>query len=450
MFKSLLKWLRPLWTVIPLLFAILFAGGARADHEPLASVVARVSPAVVRIITVRPRTTEPASSQTVGANAAMTTGTNRSTGSGFIIDPSGYIGTNKHVVEGAVSVFVVTAAGVRYHAQVVGMPDKADMALLRIDAGHDLPFVQFGDSDTMRVGDKVFAIGSPFGFDNTVTSGIISALHRDIMESPFDDYLQTDTAINHGNSGGPLFNEDGHVVGMTSVIFSPDPGSSGVGFALPSNSLRFVFDRLMTTGAIHAGMLPIHTQQVTWMLEQAIGAPDLLGALVTSVQDDAGTMLHGKIRAGDVVRSFNGQPVLDPRDLARKAAMAPVGSDAVLEISRGGAMETERVTIREWPEATPIVLTGDGRRELGLDMVTRKAASGVSVVMVSSVDPAGTAADSGILKDDVIVQVQETPVADAEQARHIFGTNSSLKHHFAAVLVNRDGKFFWIPLAIPD
>jgi serine protease Do len=450
MMRMLLKWLHPVWTIMPLLFTSPFAGAARADHEPLASVVPRVFPAVVRIVTVRPRTVETTSSATLGSNAAITTGTNRATGSGFIIDPSGYIATNKHVVDGAISVFVVTAEGVRYAARVVGMPDKADMALLRIDAGHDLPFVQFGDSDKMLVGDKVFAIGSPFGFDSTVTSGIISALHRDIMESPFDDYLQTDAAINHGNSGGPLFNEEGFVIGMTSVIFSPDPGSSGVGFALPSNSLRFVFNRLMTSGAIHAGMLPIHTQQVTWMLQQAIGAPDLRGAMVTSVQDVAGTMLQGKIRAGDIVRSFDGQPVLDPRDLARKAAMAPVGGDAALEICRGGAMETEHVTIQEWPEATPIVLSGDGRRELGLELATRHEANGGSIVTVSSVEPTGTAADSGILKDDVIVQVQQTPVADADQALRVFGAKSSLKHHIAAVLVNRGGKFSWISLAVPD
>ena len=247
-----------------------------------------------------------------------------------------------------------------------------------------------------------------------------------------------------------LFNEDGYVIGMTSVIFSPDPGSSGIGFALPSNSMRFVFGRLMTTGAIYAGMLPIHTQQVTWMLQQAIDAPDLSGALVTSVQDDAGTMLQGKITAGDIVRSFNGQPVLDPRDLARKAAMAPVGGDAVLGILRDGKMETEHVTIQEWPEASPIVLSGDDRRELGLDLVTRNAPNGSPMVVVSSIDPTGTAADCGIRKNDVIVQVQQTPVADADEALRVFRTKSSLKHHFAAVLVDRGGKFSWISLAVPD
>ena len=169
-------------------------------------------------------------------------------GSGFVIDPAGFIATNKHVIDRATSIFVMTAEGVRYQAKVVGMPDKADMALLHVDAGQPLPAVPFGDSDKMRVGDTVIAIGSPFGFDNSVTAGIVSAVNRDIMESPFDDYFQTDAAINHGNSGGPLFNLAGEVIGMNSVIFAPGTGSVGLGFAVPSNDLHFVFDRLMKTG----------------------------------------------------------------------------------------------------------------------------------------------------------------------------------------------------------
>jgi len=208
---------------------------AHAGEEPgsIAAMVARVSPAVVRVITVRPRHDEEASTSAAGATATAFQATDTFTGSGFFIDPSGYIGTNKHVVDGAISLFVVTADGLRYPASVVGISDKSDIALLHINAGgRPLPFVRFGDSDQVRVGDKVFAIGSPFGFDNTVTAGIISAVNRDIMESPFDDYLQTDAAINHGNSGGPLFNMEGEVIGMTSVIFSPDPGSAGIGFAM--------------------------------------------------------------------------------------------------------------------------------------------------------------------------------------------------------------------------
>jgi serine protease Do len=424
----------------------------RCDHDTIAAMVARVSPAVVRVITVRPVTrTEPAQSGAMTGAVATNLGTSMATGSGYIIDPSGYIGTNRHVIDGAMSVFVVTADGVRYPATIVGMPSQADMALLRIDPGRKrLPFVTFGDSNKVRVGDMVVAIGSPFGFDQTATAGIISALNRDIMESPFDDYLQTDAAINHGNSGGPLFNLDGEVIGMTSVIYSPGAGSSGVGFALPSSSLEFVFGRLMRTGIIGAGRLPIHTQQVTWMLRQALDLPDPRGAIVTSVQDDDEAMLRGRLKAGDDIRTFNGEDVLDPRDLARKVARATAGSDATLGIYRGGEVLTVHVTIQPWPEETPIVLNNDGPRTIGLDLASVRDSDRAPIVTVAAVDPTGTAADSGIQKGDVIVQVQQTPVSAPDQALRILQARSSLRQHFAAVLVERDKHLFWLSLAVPD
>jgi serine protease Do len=424
---------------------------ASEDPDPVAAMVARVSPAVVRVTTVRPQVQDTDSQGAKVVTAAKTVGTYTAFGSGYIIDPSGYIGTNKHVVNGGIAVFVATADGVRHPAKVVGVTEDADMALLKIDVGHQqLPYVRFGDIDKVRVADKVVAIGSPFGFDNTVTAGIISALNRDIMESPFDDYLQTDAAINHGNSGGPLFNMAGEVIGMTSVIFSPDPASAGIGFAIPSSSLQFVFERLMKTGKIDGGMLPIHTQQVTWMLQQALGAPDLLGAVVTSVQDQYGTMLQGKIRPGDVVRMFNGETVLDPRDLARKAVKTPIGSDAALEICRGGGIETVHVTMQALPEAKPIVLDDGGPRTLGLELVSGQRDNGDRVVKVASVDPGGTAADSGIQKGDFIVEVQETPVSEPDQALRVFWAQSSLKHQFTAVLVEHQKKLAWMSLAIPE
>ena len=426
--------------------------GASGEHDRIAAMVARVSPAVVKVITVRPLPgAEPAQSGTTVVAASTHRGTSMSQGSGYIIDPSGYIGTNKHVVNGATSVFVITADGVRYPATIVGMPINADIALLRIDPGHKrLPFVTFGDSDKVRVGDKVVAIGSPFGFDTTATSGIISGLNRDIMESPFDDYLQTDAAINHGNSGGPLFNLAGQVIGMTSVIFSPDPGSSGVGFALPSSGLEFVFGRLMKTGRIDVGMLPIHTQEVTWMLQQALGVPDLQGAIVTSVQDDGGTMLQGKIKPGDVVRSFNGDNVLDPRDLARKVVHAPIGSDATLAIYRTGEIQTVHVTIQRWPEEPPIVLNNNGPRAIGLELESVRLEDHAPVVTVASVDPGGSAADSGIQKGDAIVQVQATPVVGSDQALRMLRARSSQGQQFAAVLIERGTKLFWLSVAVPD
>jgi len=424
--------------------------GAAVESDQIASVVTKVSPAVVRIITVRLAKPEDEKSGPKVASASASDETTTATGSGFIIDPVGFIATNKHVVEDAASLFVMTSDGVRYKASIVGMPGKADMALIRIYAGHDLPFVPFGDSDKMRVGDPVIAIGSPFGFDNSVTAGIVSAVNRDIMESPFDDYLQTDAAINHGNSGGPLFNLSGEVIGMNSVIFAPGTGSVGLGFAIPSKDLEFVFNRLMKTGEISAGMLPISTQQVSWMLKLALDAPDLQGALVSAVHDDSQMMLHGKIKPGDIVLSFNGEKVLDPRDLARRAAWAPIGSDAVLELCQNGVHATVHVTIHEWPSATPVVLRDDGQRKLGLQLTSAPGDKGEPMVAVASVDPMGTAADSGIQKGDVIVEVQQTPVSDPDQALRLFRVQTTIRHHFAAVLVERDKKLSWIPVAVPE
>jgi serine protease Do len=440
--------------ITALLFVVLVCpryGLAKGDPDQTAVMIAKVAPAVVRVVSVRPPGSPdalpPAPKLVASSPSDRTT---IALGSGYVIDPAGFIGTNRHVVAGAISVYVVTADGVRYPAQIVGMASHADIALLRIYAGHPLPFVKFGDSDKVRVGDDVVAIGSPFGLDNSVTAGIISALNRDIMESPFDDYIQTNAAINHGNSGGPLFNVAGEVIGMNSVIYAPTPGFAGIAFAVPSNGLRFVYGRLMKNGRIDAGMLPIRTQQVTWMLQQALSAPDLQGALVTSAQDDDGKMLQGKISPGDIIRTFNGETVWDPRDLARKAAMAPVGSNAVLGLFRAGETSTVEVTIHSWPDAKPVALNNDAPRTLGLELAPGKDDKGRSIVTVALVDANGTAAASGIQQGDVIVEVQQTPVSEPDEALRILSAQSLQKRSFAAVLVEHDKKLQWVSVAIPE
>jgi serine protease Do len=428
--------------LVTLLLPILLWPGdalARTDGESIAAMVAEVTPAVVRVVTVRPGNATKQRADSVATGI----------GAGYIMDPSGYIGTNKHLIDKATSVFVITADGARYRAKIVGVTAQADIALLRIDAGdRALPFVRFGDSDRVRVGDRVIAVGSPLGFANTVTSGIISAIHRDIMESPFDDYLQTDAAINHGNSGGPLFNEAGEVIGMNSVIFSPDRGSSGLGFAVPSNGLQFVFERLIKTGKVDAGMLPVHTQPITWGLRQALQMDDLHGAVVTSV-DDSATWTPGKIQAGDVITTFNGQKVLSPSDLARKIARSPVGSDAVVELHRGDQNETVHVTIEAVPEVEPTALNGKPRTA-GLTLRSEKRSNGEHVVKVTSVDRMGTAAESGIRKGDILVEIQRTAVSQPDQARQALRDVASRKRHFAAVLVRHAGKLSWIALEVPN
>ncbi len=186
------------------------------------------------------------------------------------------------------------------------------------------------------------------------------------------------------------------------------------------------------------------------MLQQALDAPDLQGALVTSIQDDAGTMIQGKVMAGDIVRSFNGQPIPDPRALARKAAQAPIGSDAALELWRRGAMVTVHVTIHAWPEAKPMLLNNNGPRTLGLQLASARGENGQPIVTVASVDPDGSAADSGIQKGDIIVEVQQTTISEPDQALQLLTSQSAQKHRVAAVLVERDKKLTWMPLAVPE
>jgi serine protease Do len=439
---------------LPLVAAPLRPAHAQVQPDPIATVVARVRSAVVRVISVRPQKPEPEKSESQMAKAAATDRTTTAIGSGFIIGPSGFVATNKHVVENSVAVYVANSDGVRYKATVVGATAKADIALLKIDAGQQpLPTVPFGDSDKMRVGDTVIAIGSPFGFDNSVTTGVVSAVNRDIMESPFDDYIQTDAPINHGNSGGPLFNAQGEVVGMNSVLFAPgdQTGSVGLGFAIPSNDLKFVFDRLMATGEIKAGMLPIRTQQVTWMIQQALGTPGLEGALVAALDWDGDKMMDGQIKPGDVILEFNGKKVWDPRDLARKAAWAPIGSDAELLICRSGKQQTVHVKVQAWPEGGSVLAAVSKlQQHLGLQLASESREGGKSVVMVAAVDPTGTAADSGIQKGDVVLQVQMTPVSDPAQALRVLKEQSFTKRPYSTVLVERNKERTWIPVATPE
>jgi serine protease Do len=442
-------WLRALLVVATGAVAIPPSARAAAPPDPVAAVVARVMDRVVQIVTVQASPAPKAEPNQESARTASNDGPETGVGSGFIIDPRGFVATNKHVVANAVSVDVVTADGMRYKARIVGMAYGADMALLRFDAPPHLRAVTFGDSNKMHVGDRVVAIGSPYGFQGSVTAGVVSAVNRDIMESPFDDYIQTDAAINHGNSGGPLFNLSGEVVGMNSVLFAPGTagGSIGLGFSIPSNSLRFVLGRLMARGKIDAGMLPIRTQQITATLRDAIGAPSLEGALVAGLGPDGDKMMDGKIQPGDVILSFNGTKVGDPRDLARKVAAAPIGSDAALEIAGDGERRIAHVKVQAWPEDMPPVTTAaTAGRSLGLELV----AGDSDGVKVQAVDRDGTAAESGIHMGDVILRVRREPVATADRALALIQAQSTRKHPFAAVLVERDGKQLWIAVGVPE
>ncbi|PKP73834.1 MAG: trypsin [Alphaproteobacteria bacterium HGW-Alphaproteobacteria-6] len=265
-------------------------------------------------------------------------------GTGFIISAGGDIVTNNHIVEGADSVTVTLADGTSLKAEVVGTDPASDLALIRVRAGRDLPAVSFGDSAALRVGQDVIAIGNPFGLGNTVTAGIVSALGRDISAGPFDDFIQTDAAINRGNSGGPLFNAAGEVVGINTAIVSPSGGSVGIGFAVPSATARAVIADLGDDGKVDRGWLGVAIQPITDDIAAAIGMDAARGALISSVTEDTPAARAG-IRRGDVITAVDGTTVETPRDLTRLVATARPGTSLTLELMRGGQPTEISVTL---------------------------------------------------------------------------------------------------------
>ncbi|MBN9306854.1 MAG: hypothetical protein BGO82_05875 [Devosia sp. 67-54] len=267
----------------------------------------------------------------------------RSLGSGFIIKADGTIVTNNHVIDGADEITVMLTDGTRLPAKVVGTDDKADLAVIKVDAGHPLPFVSFGDSDTALVGDWVMAIGNPFGLGGSVSLGIVSARNRDIQEGPYDDFIQTDAAINQGNSGGPLFDMDGKVVGINTAIIARGGSSLGIGFAVPVNLARPVVEQLAEYGETRRGWLGVNIQEVTPDIADSLGRPNANGALVVSVTKTGPS--DGMIDEGDLILQFNGKAIKKMRDLSRFVAETAVGSDASVTLLRGGKEMTLKIKL---------------------------------------------------------------------------------------------------------
>jgi serine protease Do len=329
---------------------------ARAEAPPhsVADVVASVLPAVVAISATRAM---PQAAQPNGAPPAV----EQVSGSGFIIDPSGLIVTNKHVVQDAVAIAVTLDDGTILSADPAGASELSDIALLRVFADRKLPALRFGNSDALRAGDPVIAIGSPLGFQDTVTTGVVSGLNRNIMESPFDNYIQTDAAINHGNSGGPLFDLDGDVIGMNSVIFAPGGygGSIGLAFAIPSNDVQFVTDRLRRFGRVDPGWIGVRYQQVTPQLQLSLGLTHRGGgAIMVGVVPDSPAASAG-LRPGDVVLGFDGQDLPDARALARAVAKTPFGKTVTLSVWRDGVVLNLPVTVMQMPDRRSVTAATD-------------------------------------------------------------------------------------------
>ena len=327
-----------------------------------------------------------------------------SVGSGFIVDASGLIVTSHHVVKGADSVTVTLQDGRKLEARVVGADPKTDLALLEVGAPDSLPAVEFGNSDRTRVGDWVVAVGNPFGLGGTVTAGIVSGRGRDIGSGPYDDFLQIDAPINRGNSGGPLFDRSGRVVGVNTAIFSPTGGNVGIGFAIPANVAIPVVESLRADGKVDRGWLGVQVQHVDETMAKALGLDDAKGALVTSVMADgpaAGAGLH----AGDVILSFAGEKVDTMKDLPRIVAGIGSGIEVEIEVWRDGSRETLAATIgTQGQETLAAAATADGDIvRLGV-MLAPRGEPGKAGVTIADVAPGSLAARNGLRPGDVIVR----------------------------------------------
>ncbi len=339
----------------------------------------------------------------------------RSLGSGVVIHPDGFIVTNHHVVEGMDAIQVLLSGGKQYRAEVIGTDPKTDLALIKIRANAPLPVVSLGDSDKLEVGDWVLAIGSPFGFDHSVTAGIVSGKGRVLGAGPYDDYIQTDAAINPGNSGGPLFNLRGEVIGINTAIIP----QSRIGFAIPSNIAKGVLLQLKARGKVTRGWLGVSIQQVPYQTAESFGLKEPQGALVAEVTPDSPAERAG-IQQGDVILKFGGKRVIEVRDLPRLVAETPVGTETDMVIQRNGKSTAVRIRVGELREERLARARSQGP-EFGLAVqeLSSDLAKGLGVpegqgVVVARVTPGSPAEDAGLRQGDVILEVDRTAVKTRE------------------------------------
>jgi serine protease Do len=353
-----------------------------------------------------------------------------SLGSGFIIDPSGIVVTNNHVISEADEITVILNDGSRLKAELIGKDQKTDLALLRVKPDKPLKAVKFGDSEKLRLGEWVIAIGNPFSLGGSVSAGIVSARNRDINSGPYDNYIQTDAAINRGNSGGPLFNLDGEVVGINTAIISPSGGSIGIGFAVPSKTAMPVIDQLKQFGETRRGWLGVRIQQVTDEIAESLKIAPPRGALVAGI-DDRGPAKPAGIEPGDVIVKFDGKDIKEMRDLPRVVADTPVGKQVPVVVIRKGKEDTKTVTLGRLEDGEKVAVAAapkdDGttdkpvvKKTLGLELANMsddlrrryKIKDTVKGVVITGVDANSPASDKRLTPGDVIVEIAQEAVAD--------------------------------------
>jgi serine protease Do len=371
-------------------------------------------------------------------------------GSGFIVNANGTIVTNNHVVKDAKSVSVTLDDGTQLPAHIVGHDLRTDIAVLKIDAGHPLPYIQLGNSADVKPGEWVVAMGNPFGLGGTVTAGIVSAISRDIGDGPYDQFIQIDAPINQGNSGGPLFTQDGKVIGMNTAILSPTGGSVGIGFAIPSDMIHTVVAQLEQSGHVTRGYIGVEAQELTGATAKALHLADNSGALLAGLEPD-GPAAHAGLQPGDVIQAVDGKKITNPRELAVDVAAIKPGDDAHLTVLHDGQSKDVALKVGQLPnEQTASNEQGGGQHheQLGLALAPLSpemrgqldVPDGTHGVVVRGVQPGSPAEQAGLQPGDVIVGVGTHPVASPSDAAREIHSAVSGQDHAVALRVIRNGE----------
>ncbi len=389
-----------------------------------------------------------------------------SLGSGFIIDTAGIVVTNNHVIADADEINVIMNDGTKIKAEIVGVDKKTDLAVLKFKPPRQLTAVKFGDSDKLRLGEWVVAIGNPFSLGGTVTAGIVSAKNRDISSGPYDSYIQTDAAINRGNSGGPLFNLDGEVIGVNTLIISPSGGSIGIGFAVPSKTVAGVVSQLQQFGELRRGWLGVRIQTVTDEIAESLNIKPTRGALIAGVEEKGPAKPAG-IEPGDVVVKFDDKDIKEPKDLSRVVADTAVGKEVDVVIIRKGQEETHKVTLGRLEDTDKVQVAAKSKDEpaekpvtqkaLGLDLATLskdlrtryKIKDSVKGVIITGVDGASDAADKRLSAGDVIVEVAQEAVSNAADIKkRVDQLKKDGKKSVLLLVANGDGELRFVALSV--
>ncbi len=368
----------------------------------------------------------------------------RSSGSGFIIRKDGLIITNNHVVEGAGKIMVNLPDGRAYQATLLGRDPKTDLAVLKVESAQDLPVAPLGDSEDVRVGDWVMAIGSPFGLSNTVTAGIVSAKGRTIGAGPYEDFIQTDASINPGNSGGPLFDKKGEVVGINTAIFGNGGGNSGIGFAIPINLAKQLVPDLETKGHVTRGWLGVTIQRMTTELAKSLGLDEPDGALVADVTPDSPAD-KGGLERGDVIVGYDGHTVKENADLPLLVANTKAGAKVSIDVVRAGKTRALTVEIAKLddpavvsgPEATNRGKWGMALRALTPEERDRMRLKASEGILVAGVRPDSPAADAGVRRGDVILEVNRTPVKTVDEFKEAIAPAAAMAEDNPSLLLLR-------------